>query len=380
MKRRFKWLLLLPLAGLFLANCMPGSKNHNDSNGIAYGVKKPEIPFAPKGYVCYKTAGEMNIDGKIDEASWDKATWTDYFVDIEGDAKPKPRFKTRAKMLWDDNYLYIAAKLEEPHIWGNLTDRDAVIFYDNDFEVFIDPDGDTHGYYEFEMNALNTVWDLLLIRPYRQAEAVLDSWNYNGMKSGVHIEGTLNDGSDEDKYWTVEMAFPMTVLEEYNHGRRPKQGDQWRINFSRVEWQTDIVDGKYVKRKDDKGKNLHEDNWVWSPQGRIAMHMPELWGFLQFSEKSVGSSNEKFKFNDEEFVKWELRNIYYAQQEYIKKHGGYAAEIKDLTKVGLNMKALKYDPKIYVTPSLYEITAQKPGSKYLWHIDNFGKTWRSNSK
>ena len=85
------------------------------------------------------------------------------FVDIEGDARPRPRFATRMKMLWDDEFFYIAADMQEPDIWGTLTTRDSVIFQDNDFEVFIDPDGDTHEYYELEINALKTAWDLLLV-------------------------------------------------------------------------------------------------------------------------------------------------------------------------------------------------------------------------
>ncbi len=63
-------------------------------------------------------------------------------MDIQGDAEAEraPRFRTRAKVLWDENYLYIAAELEEPHVWATLTNHDfAVIFHDPDFEVFIDP-------------------------------------------------------------------------------------------------------------------------------------------------------------------------------------------------------------------------------------------------
>ena len=66
----------------------------------------------------------------------------DDFQDIEGDKKPRPRFRTRAKMLWDDQFFYVAAELEEPHVWATLTKHDSVIFHDNDFEIFIDPDGD----------------------------------------------------------------------------------------------------------------------------------------------------------------------------------------------------------------------------------------------
>jgi hypothetical protein len=64
-------------------------------------------------------------------------------VDIQGVDDLRPRFRTRVKMLWDDDYFYVAAELEEPDIWGTLKERDSVIFHDNDFELFIDPDGDT---------------------------------------------------------------------------------------------------------------------------------------------------------------------------------------------------------------------------------------------
>jgi hypothetical protein len=102
----------------------------------------------PKTYDCSRAKSSIKIDGRLDDAAWRAAPWTDYFVDIEGDKKPKPRFRTRAKMLWDDEYFYVAADMEEPHVWGTLTKHDSVIFHDNDFEVFIDPNGDTLEYYE----------------------------------------------------------------------------------------------------------------------------------------------------------------------------------------------------------------------------------------
>jgi hypothetical protein len=127
----------------------------------------PQISFKPKIYLAQRTIDSLMIDGKLNEQSWHQALATDLFLDIEGASKPKRRYNTTAKILWDDTYLYIAAEMEEPHVWGRLTQRDTVIFYNNDFEIFIDPDGDTHNYYELEINALGTVWDLLLTKPYR---------------------------------------------------------------------------------------------------------------------------------------------------------------------------------------------------------------------
>ena len=89
----------------------------------ADGLAKDSVP-APKGYVCYRAAASIRIDGRIDDDAWKTAPWTDFFVDIQGDARPRPRFQTRAKMLWDDTYFYVAALLEEPHVGG---DRKSVV-------------------------------------------------------------------------------------------------------------------------------------------------------------------------------------------------------------------------------------------------------------
>ncbi|MCX6597303.1 MAG: carbohydrate-binding family 9-like protein, partial [Acidobacteria bacterium] len=146
----------------------------------------------PKQYVCRQAVTPVKIDGLLSDPAWRSAPWTDLFVDIEGDLKPRPRFRTRAKMLWDERYFYIAAELEEPDVWGTLTKHDSVIFQDNDFEVFIDPDGDTREYYEFEINALNTTWDLFLPRKYKDGGKAVDSWEIPGLLSAVHVDGTLN--------------------------------------------------------------------------------------------------------------------------------------------------------------------------------------------
>src|SRR5665647_3946557 len=74
----------------------------------------------PKNYVCYRADAPLSIDGFATESCWKKAEWTDDFADIEGDKKPIPHFRTRAKMLWDNDYLYVLAELYEPNIWANL--------------------------------------------------------------------------------------------------------------------------------------------------------------------------------------------------------------------------------------------------------------------
>lgn len=235
----------------------------------------------PLRYECPRAPQPPSLSGRLDDPVWERAPWTEDFVDIEGDRRPAPRFRTRAKMLWDDACLYIAAEMEEPHVWATLTERDSVIFHDNDFEVFLDPDGDAKSYFELEVNALNTVWDLWLEVPYRDGGRADSNWRIEGLRTAVHVNGTLNDPSDVDKGWTVEIAIPWSALaDKAGMPCPPREGEIWRINFSRVEWQVEVAEGRYRKLPDTP-----EDNWVWSPQGVIDMHQPEQWGYLEFVAK-----------------------------------------------------------------------------------------------
>ena len=127
----------------------------------------PIIEFNPPIYLCKRAVTPFVLDGNINKKFWADAPFTECFVDIQGDSMPKPRFRTRAKMLWDDENIYFAALLEGDEIFATVTERDDVIFRNNDFEIFIDPDSDTQEYYEFEINAMNTVWDMFLTKAYR---------------------------------------------------------------------------------------------------------------------------------------------------------------------------------------------------------------------
>jgi len=329
-------------------------------------LPEPQIEFNPKSYICYKTDSPIVIDGRLNEKIWSKVAWTDEFVDIEGEVNPKPELKTKVKMLWDDNFFYFFCEMSEPHIWAKLKQRDSVIFYDNDFEIFIDPDGDTHNYYEFEVNAFNTVWDLFLSQPYRDSNCkVLDSWDIQGLKSAVRLNGTLNDSTDEDISWSVEIAYPWKVLEECAAQCPPKQGDQWRVNFSRVEWETEIINGNY-----EKIENKWEHNWVWSPQGLINMHYPEMWGFVQFSENQAGAKEDIFTLSNDENIKWQLRQIYYKERTYQMQNGIFT---DDLSQLDVTIPK-EYITKVYTTPNYFEAVIKLEDKKY--YISSEGRTWK----
>ena len=74
------------------------------------GRLSPMIRTLPKGYLCSHAPEPVEIDGRLDKRAWRDAAWTEDFVDIEGDAKPRPWFSTRAKMLWDDSFFISAPR------------------------------------------------------------------------------------------------------------------------------------------------------------------------------------------------------------------------------------------------------------------------------
>ena len=311
------------------------------------------------------------IDGRLDDDAWRDAPWTDPFVDIEGDAKPRPPLATRARMLWDDQYFYVGAEMAEPNLWATLTRHDSVIFQDHDFEVFIDPNGDSHEYYEFEINALGTGWDLLLPRPYKDGGRAVHDWEIPGLQSAVHLDGTLNDPKDTDRGWTVELAFPWPALAEV--ARRPappRDGDQWRVNFSRVEWSLRVVDGRYEKVPGTK-----EDNWVWSPQGVVNMHRPETWGYVQFSAAPKGSVPLR---PDPSLAarRW-LHEVYYAQRTYREGHRRWAKTLGDLGLAAPSGEGLTH-PAMEVTRDLFQVSVElllPDGTRQRWNIRQDALVW-----
>jgi hypothetical protein len=270
-------------------------------------------PADVANYTCYRTRGPIRLDGKPDEAAWQKAPRSPRFVDmVSGDPG---FFDTRAAALWDDENLYIAYWIDEPFVSAAQIRRDDIVFRDNDVEVFFDG-GDC--YYEFEINALGTVYEVFFIwrdaytqgsrfdipefellrhqaysfggdydrqpasfwrgtHPRGTRWAFLD-WDFPGLRSAVHVDGRINDPSVVDRGWTVELAFPWKGMGVLANGRAlpPRAGDEWRMFF-----------GRFEKLMVAGGEVQPHPAWVWSKHGVYDTHLPERWPNVQFSDTCV---------------------------------------------------------------------------------------------
>lgn len=275
-------------------------------------------------YTCYHTPQPLTIDGRLDEAAWQKAPKSRRFVDTVTGA---PGFyDTHMAALWDKDYLYVGFWAEEPFLDARHTERDAIIFQENDLEIFIDG-GDC--YYELEFNALATIYEVMFIwrdaytkgsrfdipefdllerESYsfggdydrtpssfwrgthpRGTRWAFTDWDFPGLQVAVHLDGTLNDHSDRDRGWTAEVALPWSGMSVLANGRSlpPKDGDTWRMFFGR--FQKLINAGREISP---------HPAWVLSPHGEYDTHRPECFPYVTFAHADVmdipvGSDTER---------------------------------------------------------------------------------------
>lgn len=242
------------------------------------------------------------IDGRLDEAVWRSAPISPRYVDLISGSRTL--HDTRATILWDDTFLYLGIRVEEPLVRARFTENNAPIYEDNDIEVFIaGPDA----YYEFEVNALNTTYEVFFLWEDRWKQSGLANapefapenlrpfngvgftrhprgprwgnfrWHFPGKRTAVHVDGTLNDDRDRDRGWSVELAFPwagMRWLATDGRALPPREGDVWRIDLSRFNQYREAAPAK------DSG------GWALSPHRVWDSHIPECFPKVRFTRKT----------------------------------------------------------------------------------------------
>jgi hypothetical protein len=198
-------------------------------------------------------------------------------------------------------------------------------------------------------------------------------WDIAGLEVGTHVDGTINNPADQDKGWSVEIKLPLDALKECAIGL-PTTGDKWRLDFSRVEWRIIIENGAIKKEiNPSTGRPFPEDNWVWSPQGRIDMHMPEMWGFLQFSGLEAGKGTEAFVPDPDFGLKWALRMIYYAEDGYYIKNNTYSSKLEELGLKKSDFPEDLQNPVIESSRSTFESYYLSADGNQIWTIYQDGR-------
>lgn len=274
-------------------------------------IKMPrtlDLPFGPLvdlspviDYDCLRTDIPIIVDGCLDEAVWQRATWSTPFVKMDTGAPVS--LDSRIALLWDDVYLYAAFKYEDHEIWGtHVEHHDHVYHHDSDAQIFVDGNG---VYYELGVNPINTIYEVFWtwLEPVvaRRDTARLNhffsvenflyfvprpdaamgrigemDWELPGLQHAVQVDGSLNCPRIRDNGWTVEFALPWESLHALGNANTPPHpGDVWRIGASRCQ-----------HFHDAEGNNISVD-WSWNRHGYINMHIPERWTQVRFVDRVV---------------------------------------------------------------------------------------------
>ncbi len=176
--------------------------------------------------VCHWAGGPIVIDGKDNDSAWMHATVIDQFR-IPAVATSTPRTASRARLLWDRQYLYFFAELEDHDLFADVTEHDGKTWSNDVFEIFLKPSVNATGYYEFQINAAGTEMDMFLPAPKSGGFDAYKSSNNFRWKTQVHRNGTLNQRDDRDQSWTVEGRIPW--LDLMPTGGRPDIDEIWQF-------------------------------------------------------------------------------------------------------------------------------------------------------
>jgi hypothetical protein len=196
--------------------------------------KQPEQPKPPAAKVveCRWLMGQLHFDGVINETSWTLADPIEFRVPWENRAA---KTATKARLLWDKNYLYFCAEMEDNDIYADNEQPNGRLWENDVFELFFKPSAKSLAYYEFQVNAANTPLQMFLpsrgAGGYNRFAPLVDDFH---IESAVKFHGTLNDWTDKDTGWNVEGRISWEAFKPT--GGRPKPGDRWQFALCRYDY------------------------------------------------------------------------------------------------------------------------------------------------
>ncbi len=204
----------------------------NRARALTIDVAATEAAEAPQPAVptlrATKLAGPLNVDGRLDEEAWQRTPATPRFVHTMNGGAAEPN--ATAKVLWDDQSLYLAFEVQDDFLKTEFENRDDHLWEQDAVEVMIDPNGDGRGYFEMQVSPTGVVFDTRYdTRREPQPFGHVD-WN-SDLRAGVQRRGTPND-DEADEGYTVEVAIPWSAFAAGEPATtKPNANDVWRVNL-----------------------------------------------------------------------------------------------------------------------------------------------------
>jgi uncharacterized repeat protein (TIGR03806 family) len=195
-------------------------------------ARQPEPPTA---FECRFSDTPIKITGKGTDPAWKNAQLIDHFyLPWLGDKARLAKTKTKAKLLWDREYLYFFADMEDADLYANIKEHNGRLWEGDVFEMFFKPADDKPGYYEFQVNPAGAVLDCFFPRRGAGGFDRFKNETKFHVDAKVHLRGTLNDWTDKDEGWSVEGKIPWTDF--LKTGGRPERGEKWKFALCRYDY------------------------------------------------------------------------------------------------------------------------------------------------
>ncbi|MBU0474579.1 MAG: metallophosphoesterase [Bacteroidetes bacterium] len=167
--------------------------------------------YLPPKSLVKKKSGDIKIDGVFDEKAWIEANTFCF------GGKTLDEVKTEIRLLYNDDFLYVAARMEEPFPSGIHTSAEGEIPFtwnDDDIEFFFDTQKSQIDYTRLFQNAAGTRFNSL------------QRWVENKyFVSKYESKIAINDDN-----WSLEMEIPWSDIDLK---KAPLSGDEWGFNIGR---------------------------------------------------------------------------------------------------------------------------------------------------
>lgn len=211
------------------------------------------------------------IDGHATESAWTEAPKTSAWRNpIDGSAFEGQ--DSTAQLLWSDEGLYGFFTLRDEHIWSTLMGRDQSLWEEENVEIFLDPQRDGRNYLEIQVNPLNTVFDAVFESSENRDLQKAKAHNLSGLRTAVSVSGSLNNSSDRDDRWTVEMFIPFAEIPDLS------------INDAGIPSSTSVNFYRY-----DRPDRDTLETSAWSPVGPGSFHRTERFGIIHWVGRPVAA-------------------------------------------------------------------------------------------
>ncbi len=229
--------------------------------GIRPGAEAP-LPV----YVCPRIAREIVLDGRLSDPLWKTAPIVRL---VAADSAGPADQSTDVRLLSSATTLYVGFVCRDDFVSGTKTEPDSDIYREECVEVFLNPSGASHQYYEIDVSPKNTVFDACILNPRTPSDpglkfVGLKDYHPEGLETRVNVDGEP-DRKGGARSWTVEYAIPFSGLIGAPH-IPPRPGDAWRMNLYRI----------------DAAEPGRQKFYAWNPVQMIDFHRPWLFGVLLF--------------------------------------------------------------------------------------------------